>query len=95
MIELRPKQEKRQWSNDELVLVQAAAERAALALESAYLLEDALRRATRERTIGDISAKIGASINVKNILRTAAEELGRALPGSEVSIRLKSKEVDR
>jgi GAF domain-containing protein/HAMP domain-containing protein len=95
MLEIRPKQANRKWADDEQVLAQAAAERAALALESAYLLEEARRRATRERTISEITSKIGESINVRNILRTAVEELGRAIPGSEVSIRLKQKETDR
>jgi len=94
MLEIRPKHTKRKWTDDELVLTQAAAERAALALESAYLLDEARRHATHERTIGEITSKIGESINVKNILRTAAEELGRAIPGSKVSIRLKPKETD-
>lgn len=95
MVEIRPKKEKRQWTDDELALTQAAAERAALALESAYLLEDARNRAARERTIGDLTTKIGSSINVRNILQTAVEELGRAIPGSEVSIHLKPNELDR
>ncbi|MFZ5820209.1 MAG: cache domain-containing protein [Chloroflexota bacterium] len=94
ILEIRPNQTKRKWTDDELVLTQAAAERAALALESAYLLDEARRHATRERTIGEITSKIGESINVRNILRTAAEELGRAIPGSKVSIRLKPKETD-
>ncbi|MFZ5909574.1 MAG: cache domain-containing protein [Chloroflexota bacterium] len=95
MLEIKPKQTQRKWTDDELVLTKAAAERAALALESAYLLDEARRRATRERTISEITSKIGESVNVKNILRTAVEELGRAIPGSEVSIRLKQKETDR
>lgn len=95
MLEIRPKQANRKWTDNEQVLAQAAAERAALALESAYLLEEARRHASREKTISEITSKIGESINVKNILRTAVEELGRAIPGSEVSIRLTQKETDR
>lgn len=95
VIEIRSRQPERAWKHDEIILAQAAAERAALALESAYLLEEARRRAARERTISEVTSKIGESVNLKNILRTAVEELGRAIPGSEVSISLQPKETDR
>lgn len=94
VLEIRSKRPQRAWTHDEKLLAQAAAERAALALESAYLLEEARRRAIRERAIGEVTSKIGASINLKNILRTAVEELGHAIPGSEVSISLQPKEAD-
>jgi hypothetical protein len=41
----------------------------------------------KESMVGEITAKIGASINMRNVLQTAVEELGRALPGSEVLIK--------
>jgi len=95
LLEIKSGQKDRLWSEDELTITQAAADRAALALESAYLLEEARVRASRERTISEITSKIGSSINMQNIIRTAAEELGRAIPGSEVAIRLNPKEVNR
>ncbi len=75
---------------DELDIIKAVSERLAVAAENARLLEDSQRRAVKEQMIGGISAKIGASINLENILQTAVEELGQALTGSQVSIRLKS-----
>jgi len=80
--------ENRQWDEDEMDVVTAIIERAALAMENARLLEESQKLAAKERTIGDISAKISASINLKNILQTAVEELGRAMPGSDVIIEL-------
>jgi GAF domain-containing protein/HAMP domain-containing protein len=74
------------WSREELDLVQAISDRLALALENARLLQDSLRRAAKEQKIGQITTKIGASINMHNVLQTAVEELGRALPGSDVVI---------
>jgi hypothetical protein len=41
----------------------------------------------KEQTISEVTSKIGASIDLKNVLQTAVEELGRAMPGSEVLIR--------
>jgi GAF domain-containing protein/HAMP domain-containing protein len=74
------------WDQDEMDIAQAIAERTALALENARLLEEAQRRAVKERVIGEISTKISASINMRNVLQTAVEELGHAIPGSDVII---------
>ena len=76
----------RRWSQDEVNLAQAISDRLAFALDNARLLLEAQRRAAKETKIGEVSAKIGASINMRNVLQTAVEELGRALPGSEVII---------
>ena len=67
-------------------MLEQAADRLGTALENVRLLEDSLRRALKERLISDITAKISSSISVRNVLQTAVEELGRALPGSEISI---------
>jgi len=74
----------RKWNQDEVNLVQAISDRLALALDNARLLQESQRRASKEAKIGEVTAKIGASINMRNVLQTAVEELGRALPGSEV-----------
>jgi GAF domain-containing protein len=76
----------REWTQDELDVVSAILERAALALENARLLEESQKRAAKERVIGEISAKISAQTNLEGLLKTAALELGRTLPGSEVSV---------
>ncbi|MBI5932229.1 MAG: GAF domain-containing protein [Chloroflexi bacterium] len=78
----------RQWSQDEVNLAQAAAERAGLAIENYRLLTEAQRRAAKERTIGEITGRIVASVNVREIMQTAVEELGRALPGAEIVLQL-------
>jgi GAF domain-containing protein len=78
------------WSEDERALVQATAERVALAMENARLLEDAQHRAVKEQKISDITSKIGQSINLRNVLLTAVEELGHAIPGSDVIIQFQS-----
>jgi GAF domain-containing protein len=67
-------------------MVQAAAERTSFALENARLLQEAQKRAAKERTIGEISAKIGSTSNLENILQTAIQELGNTLPGTDIAI---------
>jgi GAF domain-containing protein/HAMP domain-containing protein len=69
-----------------IAMLEQAAERLGTALENVRLLEDSLRRASKERLISEITSRIGSSISVRNVLQTAAEELGRALPGTEISI---------
>lgn len=76
------------WQKDEIAMIQAAAERAALALENARLLEDAQRRASREQTIGQIADSLSRASEVETILQVAAEELGRRLSTGGVTIRL-------
>jgi GAF domain-containing protein/PAS domain-containing protein len=76
----------RTWTDDELAIITAAAERAALALENARLLAESRKRAAKERAIGEISAKISAQSDIDELLKTAALELNRTLPGTEIAI---------
>jgi GAF domain-containing protein len=89
VLDVRSKKGVRPWKHEEITLLEAAAERAALALENARLVESAQRRAARERAIGDISAQIGAVSNLESILQTAVEELGRKIGGAtEVTLEI-------
>ena len=83
----------RKWTEDEIVMAQATAERTALAVESARLLQEAQKRAAKEQTIGDISAKIGGLVNIDNILQTAIQELGNSMPNIEIAIQFKKDQV--
>jgi GAF domain-containing protein/HAMP domain-containing protein len=80
----------RPWDQDELDIVTAIIERAAIAMDNARLLEESQRLASKEAKIGEVTAKVSASISMHNVLQTAVEELGRALPGSEVIIQFQS-----
>ncbi len=77
-----------QWSKDEITMIQATAERVALALESARLLEEAERRAVRESIIGEITSRINASTDIDTILRSAVAEIGRQIHGTKVALEL-------
>jgi GAF domain-containing protein len=90
VLDVRSKRGPRDWSREEIMLLEAAAERAALALENARLLESAQRRAARERTIGEISAKIGTASDFNSILRATVEEMGRRIGAAEVVFELDS-----
>lgn len=78
----------RQWTEDEIALLAAVSEQLGQALESARLFADTERSAERERLVGEITAKIRASTDMRDILRTAAEELGQVLGTSRAMVQL-------
>ena len=78
----------RQWTEDEIALLAEVSEQLAQALESARLYADTERSAERERLIGEITAKIRASTDVRDILKTTAEELGHVLGTSRAVVQL-------
>ncbi len=72
------------------MLLEAAAERAALALKNSRLWEGGQRRAARERTIGEISSRSGSASDFNSILRATVEEMGRRIGAAEVVFELES-----
>ena len=84
----------RPFDQDELDIVTAIIERAAIAMENARLLAESQKRAAKERTIGEISAKISAQSDIDDLLKTAAQELNRTLPGTEIAIQFKKEETE-
>lgn len=85
---LNPSDPVRGWTDDELVIVRATAERVALALEGARLLDEAQKRATREAFLSDVATKLSASFQLDSILRDTVQELGQTLKNSTVTFQL-------
>ncbi len=83
-----------QWDQDELDIVTAIIERAALSMENARLLTESQKLAAKERTIGNISAKINAQGDIDNLLKTAAQELSQVLPGMSIAVQFKKEETE-
>lgn len=92
VLDVRSKQEAHQWTDNEIALLEAAADRAAFALENARLVESAQRRVAREQAIGEIAGRVGAINERNSILQAAVEELGRKLGNSEILIELETEE---
>jgi GAF domain-containing protein/HAMP domain-containing protein len=84
--------EEKELEPDQADIVQTLIQRIGVAIENATFLEESQRVAEKEQIIGEITGKIGSSINLRNILQTAVEELGRNIPGSEIVIELKSRQ---
>lgn len=89
-LRIKPATEGHQWSDDEIAIIQATAERVALAVENARLVFESQKRASKEQVIGEISTKISSAINLDNILQTTLREMGRILPGAEISIQVEN-----
>ncbi|HXD08627.1 MAG TPA: GAF domain-containing protein, partial [Anaerolineales bacterium] len=87
-------EENRHWDQDELDIVTAIIERSAIAMENARLLAESQKLAAKERTIGDISTKISAQSDIDGLLKIAAQELSRSLPGMEIAIQLKKEDAE-
>ncbi len=74
----------REWGDEEKEWLEALASQAALALESARLLEESARRAELERIATQIIQRTRSTLETQTILRTAARELQRLLRLPEV-----------
>jgi len=86
VINIKASNQTQKWNNEEIALVQTISDSLALSLDNARLIYESQLRAAREAKIGEVSSKIGSSIDLSNMLQTAVEELGRAIPGTEVII---------
>jgi GAF domain-containing protein len=86
VIDIRSADPNRKWTEDEIAVIESTAERLALALENARLFEETSARASREHTVADISSKIRNSNDPQVMIRTAIEELQRALGVTRVEI---------
>jgi GAF domain-containing protein len=85
---LNPSDSSRKWTDDELMMVQATAERVALALEGARLLDEAQKRAAREAFLSEVATKLSGSFQLDSILRDTVQELGQTLKNSTVTFQL-------
>ena len=87
-IGLQADENKRQWSPEEVALVQEITEQFALAAESLRLLDETQRRAARERLVGEITTKLRATNDPQAMLETAAAELRTALKAKRTQVLL-------
>ena len=85
-ITLQRREAEGSWGERELDLIEKVTSQVALALDNSRLLEESRRRAFQEQTVGEISARLGRSLDIDSLLQTAARELGALPEVSEVSV---------
>jgi PAS domain S-box-containing protein len=78
---------KHQWSAQQIAIVAAVAEQAALAIRQAELYREAAEAATRANLLNQIVTSMRRSLNIDEILQVAVDELGRALSVNRTYIR--------
>jgi GAF domain-containing protein len=76
------------WTPEEIALLETLTEQLGTALESARLYQDSQRRATRERLIGEVTARMRETLDVEAVLKTAVGEVRQALGLEKVLVRL-------
>ncbi|MGC9395558.1 MAG: substrate-binding domain-containing protein [Anaerolineae bacterium] len=79
---------RRELTEDELALVQAVAERVGLAAETLRLLDETQRSAAQERLVGEVTARVRATLDMNTILQTAVREIAQALDAQQAEVRL-------
>lgn len=78
----------RDWTPEEMAFIEAITDQAALALESARLLDEAQRLAQREQQINLIASQVRGSVNLDTIMQNTIRELGRALGAARTYIQI-------
>lgn len=76
------------WTEDQRRLAETVVDQLGLALENARLLEDTRLSAQRERARGEIVGRVRGSVQIDAVLRSAVEELGKALQVERARIQL-------
>jgi GAF domain-containing protein len=76
------------WTAEEIAFLETIADQLSVALENARLYETTQLRAERERMVSDITGRVRAAGDIDGILRTAVQEIRRALGTTHGVIRL-------
>lgn len=87
VLNIRAANASREWTSADYLLLQAVADRIALAMENSRLIEETSRRANRERTVTNITTKIRSTTDPQAMLQTALEELKQVLGTDQITIK--------
>ncbi|MBN1811476.1 MAG: GAF domain-containing protein [Anaerolineae bacterium] len=80
--------ETRQWTDDEIALVETVIARMTLAAENLRLIDETRRRAAREQLIGEVASRMRETLDMDRMLQTAIREIGETLNIAEVEVRM-------
>lgn len=82
------------FTGDDAEIVEAVVERLSLAMETASLLQATQHRANIERITADVASRISASSRFETIMQTTAQEISRALGGSDVTVQIEPVSIE-
>ena len=80
--------EQTDFSPDEKEFIEAISNQAALALESARLLDEANKRVERERAIRELTTEFSRALDFESLLQTIVEEIGQIPLVKQTSIHI-------
>lgn len=86
VIHVEDQGEDRDWTGDEIAVINNIANQVAIALENARLFENTVRRAEREKRVLQITAKIRSTNDPEEMMRIALNELQQALKATRTQI---------
>ncbi len=75
-------------TEEEKTFVENVTTQTAIALENARLLNETERRAVQEQKLNELATRFSRALNIEDILRAAAQELGQLPAVAEVSVQL-------
>ncbi len=90
-IRIHDTEQKRQWSSEEIALIESIGEQMSLAIENARLFGDTQQHAAREQLTREITDKMRSAPNVETIIETGLSELSKALGVSRSYVKLNPK----
>ncbi len=85
---LHLKSKGRRWSQEDLSLLENAANQVSTALENALLVRESQERARQEQALSEGASRIRETLDIEAILQTAAAEIQRSLDLQEVEVRV-------
>jgi GAF domain-containing protein len=85
---LRRDEDQKPWTADDYRLAEDAVNGISQALENARLFAEIQRRAQVERTIGEVTARAQASLDLETLMKTVVREVALATSAAKVQIRL-------
>ena len=87
-IRARKRLNQEEWSPEDVSVIESLVEQLGLALDSARLYQETQMAAHREAVISDVTTKIRETLDLETIVKTASEEIRKALDLPEVTIHL-------
>ncbi len=77
-----------EWTASETAIMKNISDQLSVALESARIFQDTQMRAAREQITGEVTTRIRETMDIDTIIKTASDEIRKALNLPEVVIRL-------
>ncbi|HET8704927.1 MAG TPA: hypothetical protein VFM46_01390, partial [Pseudomonadales bacterium] len=75
-------------SEEQKAFIDNVTTQTAIALENARLLHETERRAVQEQKLNELASRFSHALNIEEILRAAAQELGQLPAVAEVSVQI-------